>query len=201
VDETYIKVRGRWTYLYRAIDSSGDTVEFWFSERRNLPAAKRFLRKALTRHGRPEKIVTDGSQTNREAIISCDTANQLEDRSRRKLQPIRICQMPLLEQSDRAGSSSHQTADSADARVQVHRKRPSDPRWHRDGAHDAKGTGEVCPKSAIIACRSVRAARCIKGYEPLPDLFVRSRNCDRAGTTAMLYTDPQFALTLDFGWL
>jgi transposase-like protein len=34
-------------YLYRAIDSHGDTVEFWFSERRNLTAAKQFLRKAL----------------------------------------------------------------------------------------------------------------------------------------------------------
>jgi putative transposase len=71
VDETYIKVRGRWMYLYRAIDSHGDTVEFWFSERRDLLAAKRFLRKALKRHGRPERIVIDGSQTNREAILSC----------------------------------------------------------------------------------------------------------------------------------
>ena len=61
-------------YLYRAIDSHGDTVEFWFSERRNLTAAKRFLRKALKRHGRPERIVIDGSQTNREAILSCDAA-------------------------------------------------------------------------------------------------------------------------------
>ena len=67
VDETYIKVRERWMYLYRAIDNHGDTVEFWFSERRNLTAAKRFLRKALKRHGRPERIVIDGSQTNREA--------------------------------------------------------------------------------------------------------------------------------------
>lgn len=41
IDETYIKVRGRWMYLYRAIDSVGDTVEFWFSEHRDLPAAKR----------------------------------------------------------------------------------------------------------------------------------------------------------------
>jgi transposase-like protein len=39
VDETYIKVRGRWMYLYRAIDSNGETVEFWFSERRYLTAA------------------------------------------------------------------------------------------------------------------------------------------------------------------
>jgi transposase-like protein len=39
VDETYIKVRGQWCYLYRAIDNTGDTVESWFSERRNLAAA------------------------------------------------------------------------------------------------------------------------------------------------------------------
>jgi transposase-like protein len=96
MDETYIKVRGRWMYLYRAIDSNGDTVEFWFSERRNLTAAKRFLRKALKRHGRPERIIVDGSQTNREAILSCDTASRLQDRPRRKLTPIRIRQNAYL---------------------------------------------------------------------------------------------------------
>jgi transposase-like protein len=96
VDETYIKVRGRWTYLYRAIDSNGDTVEFWFSGKRNLSAAKRFLRRALKRHGRPEWIVIDGSQTNREAILSCAMASRLQDRSRRKLKPIRIRQSAYL---------------------------------------------------------------------------------------------------------
>jgi transposase-like protein len=96
VDETYIKVRGQWKYLYRAIDSNGDTVEFWFSERRNLSAAKRFLREALKRHGRPERIVIDGSQTNREAILSCDMTDRLQDRSRRQLKPIRIRQSQYL---------------------------------------------------------------------------------------------------------
>jgi len=96
VDETYIKVRGQWHYLYCSIDSNGDTVKFWFSERRNLAAARRFLRKALKRHGQPEQIVIDGSQTNREAILSCDTANQLENRSRRKLKPIHIRQSRYL---------------------------------------------------------------------------------------------------------
>jgi putative transposase len=96
VDETYIKVRGRWMYLYRAIDSHGDTVEFWFSERRDLVAAKRFLRKALKRHGRPERIVVDGSQTNREAILSCDAESRLQDRSRRRLKPIKIRQSQYL---------------------------------------------------------------------------------------------------------
>jgi transposase-like protein len=106
LDETYIKVRGRWMHLYRAIDSNGDTVDFWFSERRNLAAAKRFLRKALKRHGRPEWIVIDGSQTNREAILSCDTADRLENRWRCDLRPIRIRQSAYLnnriEQNHRA---------------------------------------------------------------------------------------------------
>ena len=96
VDETYIKVRGRWMYLYRAIDSNGDTVEFWFSERRNLTAAKRFLSRALKQHGRPERIVIDGSQTNREAILACDTATRLQDLSRRELKPIQIRQSRYL---------------------------------------------------------------------------------------------------------
>ena len=83
-------------YLYRAIDSNGATVEFWFSERRNLTAAKRFLARALKRHGRPERIVIDGSQTNREAILSCDTTDRLRNTSRRKLKPIRIRQSQYL---------------------------------------------------------------------------------------------------------
>ncbi len=95
MNKTYIKVRGRWMYLYRTIDSNSDTIEFWFSERRNLTAARRFLRKALKRHGRPERIVIDGSQTNREAIVSCDIADRLQDNSRRKLKPMRIRQSVL----------------------------------------------------------------------------------------------------------
>jgi transposase-like protein len=96
VDETYVKVRGRWMYLHRAIDSDGDTIEFWFSERRNLTAAKRFLRMALKRHGRPERIVIDGSQTNYEAILSCDTENRLQDPSNCLLKPIKVRQSAYL---------------------------------------------------------------------------------------------------------
>ncbi|WP_413992471.1 IS6 family transposase [Labrys okinawensis] len=90
VDETYIKVRGRWTYLYRAIDSVSDTVEFFFSENGDLLAAKRFIRKALQRHGRPDRIVIDGSQTNREALNACDRESRLLVRSRRSQKPICI---------------------------------------------------------------------------------------------------------------
>jgi transposase-like protein len=62
----------------------------------NLAAAKRFLRKALKRHGRPERIVIDGSQTNREAILSCDTVDRLENRSLRDLKSTRIRQSAYL---------------------------------------------------------------------------------------------------------
>ena len=47
VDETYVRVKGRWTYLYRAVDSRGQTIDFLLSARRDTVAAKRFFRKAL----------------------------------------------------------------------------------------------------------------------------------------------------------
>jgi transposase-like protein len=53
VDETYIRVKGRWTYLYRAVDSRGQTIDFLLSARRDAGAAERFFRKAL---GRPHTV-------------------------------------------------------------------------------------------------------------------------------------------------
>jgi IS6 family transposase len=47
VDETYVKVKGRWMYLYRAVDSCGQTIDFLLSAKRDAEAAKRFFRKAL----------------------------------------------------------------------------------------------------------------------------------------------------------
>ncbi|PAP97562.1 MAG: DDE domain-containing protein [Mesorhizobium sp.] len=46
------RIRGEWMYLYRTIESVGDTVEFWFSEHHDLLATTRFFRKALERHDR-----------------------------------------------------------------------------------------------------------------------------------------------------
>src|SRR5260221_1814706 len=45
VDEAYVRVGGKWTYLYRAVDSQGNTIDFFLSSTRNAPAAKRFLQK------------------------------------------------------------------------------------------------------------------------------------------------------------
>jgi len=60
VDETYIRVRGRWTYLYRAVDKRGLTVNFLLSEHRDISAAKQFFTRAIERHGAPERITLDG---------------------------------------------------------------------------------------------------------------------------------------------
>jgi putative transposase len=64
MDETYIKVRGRGRYLYRAVDRDGDTVDFLLTGRRDEAAACRFLERAIDRHGEPEKITIDKSGAN-----------------------------------------------------------------------------------------------------------------------------------------
>src|ERR687884_1552770 len=59
VDETYIKVKGRWTYLYRAVDRTGQTIDFLLSAERDAAAAKRFFRKALAQpHTRNPRTIT-----------------------------------------------------------------------------------------------------------------------------------------------
>jgi putative transposase len=68
LDETYIRVKGEWKYLYRAVDKHGQTIDFLLTEQRDEPAATRFLTKAIRRHGVPEKITIDGSEANAAAI-------------------------------------------------------------------------------------------------------------------------------------
>jgi putative transposase len=68
VDETYIKVRGRWNYLYRAVDKHGLTVDFLLSEQRDIVAAKRFFTRAIERQGTHETITLDGYPATHAAI-------------------------------------------------------------------------------------------------------------------------------------
>ncbi|WMX58542.1 IS6 family transposase [Peribacillus sp. R9-11] len=59
VDETYIKVKGQWMYLYRAVDSEGNTIDFYLSELRDKQAAKHFFKKALaTCHSTTPRVIT-----------------------------------------------------------------------------------------------------------------------------------------------
>ena len=69
VDETYIKVDGRWCYLYRAIDRSGTLVDVMFSEHRDMAAAKAFFRSAKAVTGvTPDRVTTDGHDSYPRAI-------------------------------------------------------------------------------------------------------------------------------------
>lgn len=70
MDETYIKVAGQWKYLYRAVDSCGDTVDFLLTARRDKAAARRFLERAIGLHDVPQKITIDKSGANTAAIES-----------------------------------------------------------------------------------------------------------------------------------
>ena len=70
LDETYVRIKGAWKYLYRAVDKAGATVDFLLTARRDRKAALRSLRKAIGRDGVPEKITIDKSGANTAAIVS-----------------------------------------------------------------------------------------------------------------------------------
>ena len=61
-------MKGRWTYLYRAVDKAGQTVDFLLTPNRDQDAAEAFLRKAIRTQGLPEKITIDQSGSNTAAI-------------------------------------------------------------------------------------------------------------------------------------
>jgi transposase-like protein len=68
MDETYIKVRGRWVYLYRAVDKAGQTVDFFLSRNRDVNAAKSFLRTAMKNTRVPTKITLDAYAASHRAV-------------------------------------------------------------------------------------------------------------------------------------
>src|SRR3984957_20558253 len=64
LDETYVKGKGAWSYLYRAVDKAGATVDFMMTAKRDRKAALRFLRKAIRHNGTPKKITIEKSGAN-----------------------------------------------------------------------------------------------------------------------------------------
>ncbi len=101
VDETYVRVKGRWCYLYRAIDSTGATIDFLLSASRDADAAKRLFRKALSdlSHPQPRVINTDRAPIYSSAISDSKKEGTLRDRCRHR--PVQYLNN-ILEQDHRA---------------------------------------------------------------------------------------------------
>ena len=89
VDETYVRVAGRWMDLYRALDSCGATLDFYLSENRNAAAAKQFLGKvlAVTNHPRPRVINVDGNPSYPHAVSRLKQEGRLGRRCRCRTSP------------------------------------------------------------------------------------------------------------------
>jgi putative transposase len=73
-DGTYIKVKGAWKYLYRAVDKEGKAVDFLLTAHRDMAASRRFFEKAIRENGAPGKIVMDKSGANKAAIDEINRA-------------------------------------------------------------------------------------------------------------------------------
>src|ERR1700722_9428824 len=87
MDETYIKVKGEWRYLYRAVDKAGDTIDYLLRAHRDKAAARRFFEQAIERNGAPVKVTIDKSGSN---VVALDAPNA----QRRK--PIIVRQVKYL---------------------------------------------------------------------------------------------------------
>jgi putative transposase len=77
MDGTYIKVKGVWKYLYRAVDKQGKTDNFLLTAKRDMAAAKRFFDKAMGANGDPNKVAMDKSAANKAAIDAINSSRDV----------------------------------------------------------------------------------------------------------------------------
>src|SRR5260370_42274229 len=87
MDETYIKVKGSWKYLYRAVDKAGNTIDFLFRDQRDKAAARRFFEKAIGQNGSPETVHHDKSGSNLGALHAVNAERET---------PIKVRQVKYL---------------------------------------------------------------------------------------------------------
>ncbi|RKE26181.1 DDE superfamily endonuclease [Paraburkholderia sp. BL23I1N1] len=88
MDETYVKVRGTWKYLYRAVDKAGNTVDFLLRAKRDKQAARRYFEKAIDQNGAPETVTIDRSGANLAGLHAVNTERET---------PIKIRQAVLVQ--------------------------------------------------------------------------------------------------------
>src|SRR6266478_365023 len=134
VDETYVKIRGEWCYLYRAVDRAGRTVDFRLSAKRDVAAAKAFFRKAIKSQQRcPQTITLDGYAASHRAVRKLKADGFAPCRHETAL-------VEIPEQPDRAGPSGREAAHRCDARLQGIQKCGDHDRRHRAATPHPQGT-------------------------------------------------------------
>jgi putative transposase len=111
MDETNIKIKGQWMYLYRVIDKEGQTVDFLLTARRDKQAALRFFKKAVEQHGLPDQVSIDKSGANTVDLeaLQEETGHAIEIRQSKYLNN-------LIGQDHRDIKRAHY---STDARLQI----------------------------------------------------------------------------------
>jgi transposase-like protein len=87
MDETYVRVKGQWKYLYRAVDKTGKTIDFLFRTKRDKVAARRFFDKAIGQNGTPDTVTIDKSGSNLAALHAVNAERET---------PIKIRQVKYL---------------------------------------------------------------------------------------------------------
>src|SRR5579864_2273468 len=133
VDETYIKVNGQWKYLYRAVDKTGNTIDFMPRAHRDKTAARRYFEKSIAQNGEPETVTIDKSGANLAALEAINADRET---------PIKIRQTNYL---NNIIEQDHRAIKRRTRPMLGFKKFPvcTHPAWwHRGGSHDRQGADE-----------------------------------------------------------
>jgi len=181
MDETYVRLKGNWRYLYRAVDSTGATLDFLLSAKQDAAAAKRFLAKALGRanHPAPRVINTDGHAAYPSAVAQLKGEGDTD-------RGLSASAGAIFEQRARAGPPRHQAAGQRQSAFPIILCRSAHARRLRSDPYDPQRPGFW---------------KCVgTGHRFAPSLYSRSVRCDELnfrsstptfGSTAKLQHFPQ----------
>src|SRR3954467_4812844 len=132
VDETYFRIAGKWTYLYRAVDSSGDTIDFLLSPKRDADAAKRFFPASIA-VTKPSSATSD--QRGQESRLAKRYRRTQADSRTRSTLPLSA--RSLSEQCRVTRSSRNQASGKSDAGIPAVSLRVANHSGHREHKHDS----------------------------------------------------------------
>ena len=150
MDEMYIKVKGAWKYLYRAVDKEGKTVDFLLTARRDKAAALRFFAKAMKASGVPEKVSMDKRGANKAAMDEINVRGET---------PIIERPSQIPEQHRPAGPPGSEASHQTDAEFQVILSRQVCAGRHRIDAYDSQRSDHAGRLHRDILCRPIQTCR------------------------------------------